>query len=163
MEEERNRRKTEEAEQKQIKKMLEQEEEETRRKQAEIDRETERLRLLYGQEDQSARPALPIRPATQQGDPQRHSFGSGQSAYEQNQPYLHPQQQPHSYYGGPPSPWGGGGYANQPNNPYSQSGVSRPQSQQQQHLKPKTSFFGFGRRGSDERDNRLSKKRSAVF
>ena len=170
MEEERNRRKTEEAEQKQIKKMLEQEEEETRRKQAEIDRETERLRLLYGQEDQSARPALPIRPAAQHGDPQRHSFGPGQSAYEQNQPYFHPQQQPHPYFGEPPSPWGGGGYANQPNNPYvmsgaqaSQSGLFRPQSQQQQHLKPKTSIFGFGRRGSDERDNRLSKKRSAIF
>lgn len=165
MEEERARKRAEEAEQNQIKKMLKQEEEHSRRKQAEIDRETERLKQLYGQEDQSARPALPIRPSAQHGDPNRHSFGPGQSTYPQNQPYPQPQSQ----YGGP-SPWGAGGYANHPNSPYlmsgaqaSQSGLLRPQSQQQQRLKPKASFFSFGRRGSDERDNRLAKKRSAVF
>jgi hypothetical protein len=165
MEEERARKRAEEAEQKQIKKMLKREEDESRRKQAEIDRETERLKALYGQEDQSARPALPIRPGAQHGDPNRHSFGPGQSLYPHNQPYLQPQPQ----YGGP-SPWGGGGYMNHPNDPYLMSGAQasqnellRPQSQQQQRLKPKASFFSFGRRGSDERDNRLSKKRSAVF
>lgn len=166
MEEERARKRVEEAQQKQIKKMLKQEEEEKKRKQAEVDRETERLRQIYGQEDQSARPALPLRPTMQHGDPNRHSFGPGQSMYPHNQPYMQPQPQ----YGGPPNPWGGGGYVNHPNDPYimsgaqaSQSGFLRPQSQQQQQLKPKTSFFGFGRRGSDERDNRLSKKRSAIF
>ena len=165
LEEERARKRAEEAERKQIKKMLKQEEEENRRRQAEIDRETERLKQLYGQEDYSARPALPIRPASQHGDPNRHSFSAGQSAYPHNQPYLQPQPQ----YGAP-SPWGGGGYVNHPNDPYmmsgaqaSQSGLLRPHSQQQQRLKPKSSIFSFGRRGSDDNDNRLSKKRSAVF
>ncbi|KAK4190440.1 hypothetical protein QBC35DRAFT_81644 [Podospora australis] len=66
--EKREREKAERAEQKRIKKMLEEEEKERRRREAEIAKETERLRKMYGVEGQdlpSDRPSLPPRPQNQ--------------------------------------------------------------------------------------------------
>ncbi|KAH6624678.1 hypothetical protein B0J18DRAFT_186151 [Chaetomium sp. MPI-SDFR-AT-0129] len=62
--EQREREKAERAEQKRIKKMIEEEEKEQRRREAEVAKETERLRKMYGVEGQdlpSDRPALPPR------------------------------------------------------------------------------------------------------
>ncbi|KAK4460518.1 hypothetical protein QBC42DRAFT_272141 [Cladorrhinum samala] len=71
--EKREREKAERAEQKRIKKMLEEEEKERLRKEAEIAKETERLRKEYGVDGQdlpSDRPSLPPRPQVQAPVPQ---------------------------------------------------------------------------------------------
>lgn len=150
--EERERKKREEAEQKQIKKMLEAEEREQKRKQAEIDRETERLKRLWGQEDASARPSLPPRhsaPPTQ--------WTNNQSGYMPQQPYQY-NANPSPYGTFANSPW----LSSTPPPPPSVHFNPAPQQPTLHHLKPKTSFFGF-RRGSDQDDSRLQKKRSALF
>lgn len=70
----RDRDKRDQEEQKRIRKMLDQEEKERQRRQAEIDKETERLRKEYGVS--GATPSLPPRPG--QGS---SSGGSGQAAW----------------------------------------------------------------------------------
>lgn len=140
-EEERQRRRREEEQEKQLRRMLEAEEKEERRKMAEVERETERLKRLYGQNN------MPIRPSS---GPAGHRY----SHPAPNQHYLQPH--PQAQYA---NAWGG--YGPYMSGAASQSGFLSP-SPQQQRLKNKSSIFSF-RRGSEQDDNRLQKKRSAVF
>ncbi|KAL9625083.1 MAG: hypothetical protein Q9160_000812 [Pyrenula sp. 1 TL-2023] len=154
--------------QKRVKKLLESEEKEKRRKQVEVDKETERLKRIYGKDDAKARPLLPP----------RHSVPNGASYQD---PYLrpashpqgyHPQRAPgHSSHGPRPShggrpPQGGpgpylaapGGYANPAASTSNLNPYMAPR------LKNKSSFFGFGKKAVDERDQgRLQKKKSSMF
>lgn len=150
VEEERVRRRREEEADRQTRLLLEKEEnDQRRRRQAEVDRETERLKQLYGQEDASARPKIPPRQ-------QRHHSESTQSAYVQSQ-QGQPAEIPYT------NVWGG--YASGPymSGAASQSTFLSPfPPQQQQQLKQKSSIFNFRRR-SDHDANKLQRKRSAVF
>ena len=161
--EERARKKRDAAEQKQIRKMLEAEEREKRRRQAEVDQETARLKRLYGQGEQMARPSLPLRPRQHpyHGMPNPYErpqtqpqFFSQQSAFQQtawgqpipeNVPYVNPAASP-SHNGS----FGGSASAS----------TSAPASAYRPRLKPKSSFFGFKREGEDQK---LHKKRSSLF
>ncbi|KIV85074.1 hypothetical protein PV11_00809 [Exophiala sideris] len=158
-EEERARRIREEEAERQTRKLLEAEEaEQRRRQQVEIDQETERLKQLYGQEDLNVRPNLPPRDPRQQ----RHYSETTQSAYVQSQQAQHPTI---------PSTNSWGGYsANVPvSGPYmsgaaaSQSSFLAPHPTSNPNLKQKTSIFNFRRRSDHDSNNRLQRKRSAVF
>ena len=151
IQEEKERQRQEEAEQRRIKHMLHEEDRERRRRQAEVDRETERLKQVYGREDASARPALPPRHSAPTNAYDAQAFASvpqfpSPTSYSNpygttyaNNPWLGPAQ--------PPVP--------------SEYHHSAP-TQHPQHLKPKHSFFGF-RRGLEDDPATLQKKRSAVF
>jgi hypothetical protein len=141
-EEERQRKRRDEAEERRVRKMLEEEEAAARQKQAQIDAETERLKRVYGEQ-----------PRPQSHPSRRHSSHPGQSV-----PPPLPAQ--HHY----PSPTSYGSYNAGPymSGANGQSGFLSPAPQQNQRLKNKSSIFSFGRRRSEE-DNKLSKKRSAVF
>jgi hypothetical protein len=78
--------------------------------QGEIDRETERLRQLYGQEDGSPQSTLPIKTAAPHGDPIRYSSDPGETAYQRYQPSFQDQTQ----YGEQLSPWNEVSNANLP-------------------------------------------------
>ncbi|KAI1617413.1 hypothetical protein EDD37DRAFT_219048 [Exophiala viscosa] len=158
-EEERARRIREEEAEQQTRKLLEAEEAERRRRQqAQIDQETERLKQLYGQEDFNARPNLPPRVPHQQ----RHHSESTQSAYAQSQ---------QAHYPTIPSTtsWGGYSAGGPSSGPYmsgaaaSQSSFLAPHPASNQTLKQKTSIFNFRRRSDHDSNNRLQRKRSAVF
>ena len=142
-EEERQRRRKEEEEEKQLRKMLEAEEKEERRKKVEVERETERLKRLYGQNN------MPIRPSS-------GLAGHRYSHPAPSQQFLQPQ--PPAQY---PNPWGGYNSGPYMSGAAAQSGFLSP-SPQQQRLKNKSSIFSFRSR-SEQDDNRLQKKRSAVF
>ncbi|KAL9106958.1 MAG: hypothetical protein Q9227_008081 [Pyrenula ochraceoflavens] len=98
----RERKRQEQLEEKRIKKMLELEEKEKRRKQVEVDKETERLKRIYGKDDARARPTLPPRHPNQTGYP-------GPNPYER--PVSHPQ-----IYASQPRP-GAGPYLGVPHGP----------------------------------------------
>lgn len=147
-EEERTRRRREEDADRQTRLLLEREaKEQYMRQQAAIDQETERLRLLYGQEDASARPYFPPQDPRQQ----RHHSESTSSAHLQDPPAGYA----HSSAGYPPGPYMSGAAA-------SQSSFLSPVNSEPQSLKPKSSLFNFRRR-SDHDANKLQTKRSAVF
>jgi len=151
-EEERLLRRRREDEERKTRRLLESEEQEQqRRRRAQIDAETERLRMLYGQEDASARPAIPPRDPRQQ----RHHSDSRPSAYQQSQPTLGVPQHASAWgsYPGPQGPYMSGAA--------SQSSFLSPNSQQP-GLKQKSSIFNFRRR-SDHDANKLQRKKSAVF
>lgn len=133
-EEERQRRKREEVEERQIRKMLEEEEKERRRREAEVNAETERLRRMYGQEEQQ----VPILHVPQPYHRHSHSGPPDQSAYG------YQQAMPGSYVAGPA-----------PQN-------LLPPDQQQPKLKEKSSFFGF-RRHSDQDGSKIAKKKSTMW
>lgn len=78
----REREKADELERRRLQKMVEEEEKTARKKQADIDKETERLRKLYG-----------VQPISQQQQPPRPQPNSS-SLRPQQQPYLRPPQQP---------------------------------------------------------------------
>jgi hypothetical protein len=152
--EERERKRRDVAEQKRIKKMLEAEEKEKKRKQAEIDKETERLKRIYGNQGQST-PTLPARPVSNNNRYPTIPF-------PQPNPFLRPQSVsqpgPPQVRWGPPAP---GPYLQVPGGYPSQSaffGNSGPGGQQK--LREKRSFFGF-RRENDA--PKLLKKKSSVF
>lgn len=155
-EEERVLRRRREEEERMTKKLLETEDQEQqRRRRAQIDAETEQLKLLYGREDASARPAIPPR-IPRDTRQQRHHSDSRQSAYQQSQ-------QAQSSQASFPSSWGG---PSGPSGPYmsgaaAQSSFLSP-NPQQPALKQKSSIFNFRRR-SDHDANKLSRKKSAVF
>jgi len=124
--EKREREKAERAEQKRIKKILEEEEKERRRREAEIAKETERLRKQYGVEGQdlpSHRPSLPPRPQVQtpqvQAPPPQFA-----------PPPTQPTQQQHSHHG--LTPWFGSSAPVLPPRPVSAGPTSGPNLQQQQ-------------------------------
>lgn len=143
--EERDREKAERAEQKRIKKMIEEEEKERRRREAEIAKETERLRKVYGvqgQELPSDRPPLPPRMLSPQQQQQQQA-PPHPLHIPAAPPPPHPAQQQLS-------PWGyaGGGFQHYPTpalpprpvsaGPYSSPGG--PQQQQQQQPGHQTPF-----------------------
>ena len=83
--EERERKRAEQKEMKRLKKMLEEEEREASRKRAEIDRETERLRREYVDEQnrlnhRNSRPPLPQRPEASGGSSSGGFYGGGGSS-----------------------------------------------------------------------------------
>lgn len=158
-EEERQRRRQEQEQEKQLRRMLEAEEKDQRRRQAEIDKETERLKRLYGQPD------LPVRPSS---GPAGHRYSH--PGPSQSSTYLAPQQQPNAW-GGYSRPYMSGAASQSSflnptssnqrlNNASSQSYLSPAASNQR--LKNKSSIFSF-RRNSDQDGGKLSKKRSAIF
>ena len=148
----REREKADEAERKRLQRMVEHEEKEARRKQAEIDKETDRLRRLYG--------VTPI-PQQQQRPPQPNS-----SSYLQPGPRTSSRPQP------PPRPRpavGSNGLYVQPSasssavmmsggNPGASSslGVQRP-------TKKKSSFFGLRSVSDDGQHRTLAKKQSTMW
>jgi hypothetical protein len=142
-EEERRRKKQEEEQERQLRNMLEAEDKEARRKQAEIDRETERLARLYGQ------PSLPYRPHSGPAA-QRPTSVYDQSAYLSSQAPHHQQSTSWGSYNAGPYMSGAA----------TQSGFLSPTSQQHR-LKNKSSIFSFRRNSEDP--NKLQKKRSAIF
>lgn len=139
--EERERRRRAEEEERKTMKLLEAEERAARKKQAEIDKETERLKRIYGKEEQEYRQRQAAsRPNIKVSSPQtpnhyaRYQHGGTQSTVRPQQPHLRPQSSL-SFFG--------------------QSTAATP------HLKEKKSIFGF-RKNSDD-SNKLSKKRSSMF
>ena len=153
--EERERKRKDATEQKRVKKMLEAEAKEKRRKQTEVDKETERLKKIYGVPPQTA-PSLPTRPAP----------------YQHNYPIMHQQrpaplfrQQSVPQHGPPPMRWGPpapGPYLQVPGGYPTQSGFfgnSGPPGAQPK-LREKKSFFGFKRENESQK---LHKKRSSMF
>ena len=145
---ERERRHREQAEERRIKKMLEAEEKEKRRQQAEIDKETERLKRIYGKDDARARPTLPPRHPVQNG-------ALGPSPFDR--PQSHPQ-----HYLQQPRP-GTSPYLAAPNGSYNASTNNLPATNPYAaaRLKNKSSIFSFNKRTEDP--SRLSKKKSSMF
>ena len=167
-EEERKRRRAEAAETKRVKRMLEEEERRAREKQKEIDRETERLKRIYGKEQiqnfphngsrpQNSRPGQPVTAYPPQPVQRPHSstgftgpyLASNLQGQRPQGPYLQPMDvgSASGYVGGPSSSgfFGGGGSSN-----------NRPA------VVPKKSFWGL-RGGGGEDNSRLTKQRSTVF
>ena len=136
----REREKADEAEARRLQKLMEAEERESRRKEAEIDRETERLRKLYGvkplpQQDARRPQANTSRPQ----QPPRPVMGS-------NGLYAQPSASASGLYMS-----GGAG------NPSSLNVPGRPMQ------KKKSSFFGLRSNSDDGGQNRLNKKSSAMW
>lgn len=169
---ERERKKREQEEEKRTKKLLEAEQKAARKKQAEIDKETERLKKLYGREQEqfeAARPKLPPRqnntprpsrqsyshqPAPPQQHPHNRSSSTAYPTYPQRQwqgPYLHAPGQ--NYYAQPSSP-----QMLQPR-PSSSMAILGPGSKPQ--VKEKKSFFSFSKPKDD--GGKLEKKKSSMF
>ena len=159
--EERERKHAERAEMKRVKKMVEAEEREAYRKRAEIDKETERLKRRYANEQhlvpqQEARPALPLRLE----HPQRYS--APQSAYSMQQQSNRPQRQVGPYLQ-PARP--AGPYLqlpSAPNNASTTTFFGRPGSDSGRTPAAKCSFFNL-RSQNVGSAQKLSKKRSSVF
>lgn len=157
--EERARRRLEHAETKRVKKMVEAEEREARAKQAEIDKETERLKSLYAVEPRPAsaskrshvpshqdRPRQSSAPLPPVSIPRPRSAAAGSTA--QNPTSRRPS--------GPHQPT--------PKNPSSSGFFGRSHSPQDEanRVKAKRSLFGL-RSISDQQSRRLAKKQSAVW
>lgn len=174
-ERERQRRQQAEEEERRTRKMVEAEQNAQRKKEAEINQETERLKRLYGKEDQQSRQQKPNR------QPQRTQtpgivVSSANPAY--NARYSHytspthsqPQLRPGPYVQTPGRHRPSQSASNlhppqQPPRPQSTAsffgGGQKPQPTPQ--LKEKKSFFGFRKSSSDNDPNKLSKKRSSMF
>lgn len=160
--EERERRRTEHAETKRVKRMLEEEERKARDKQREVDRETERLKKLYGKQQPQGRQQAIYRPPQ---PPARQSQGYPITSYP---PAL--VQRPHS---AAPAPYLASNLQNQrptgfylqPQDVGSASNFSGGSSSGSRPLRPavvpKKSFWGLRGGGSD--DSRLTKQKSTVF
>ena len=163
--EERERKRKEDARQQRTKKMLEAEEKEKKRKQAEIDKETERLKKLYGLQGQPS-PGLPTRPH-HHNRPSHHRV----SSLTPN-PHIRPQSVPQIPYQplwspqGPPRPRprpgpgpGPGSFLPVPGSyPNPNNFPIGPAPGPQPKLKEKKSFFGFKRQ-----NDQIQKKRSSIF
>lgn len=153
----RDREKADEAEAKRLQRAIEEEEKAERRKQAEIDKETERLRKLYGVPQQSNI----SRPTAGSSRPPRGGGGGGGLA-------PIPQGRPTASSSAPP-PRGSNGLYMQPSASASvmMSGANPSMlslAPGQKPTKKKSSFFGL--RGGDEsavNDGRLRKKSSAMW
>jgi len=149
--EEKARKKAEQAEMKRVKQMLEAEEREARRKQADIDKETDRLRREYAAEQRRHEQRISQPPL-----PPRQSVPSRHPAPDVRQAYQRPPQQPYRNHYLPPGPDPQYLYASGPGG---QSGRRSAEPM----LKPKrSSFFGFMTGNVDERP-RLHKKQSSIW
>ncbi|KAI0975998.1 hypothetical protein F4678DRAFT_415503 [Xylaria arbuscula] len=144
----REREKTEKAEQKRIKKMLEDEEKERRRRESAIEKETERLRKEFGMEGQNygPKPNLPPRPAPYAGNdagpsrpalhlqtpappPRPLSAAAGHSSWFTG-PAMGPGMAPTPQFFGPPAP-----------QPHARHGWRRGESGDGKIHKKKSTFF----------------------
>ncbi|RDW88721.1 hypothetical protein BP6252_00753 [Coleophoma cylindrospora] len=163
--EEREREKIEREEQRRIKKMLEAEEKERKRRDAEVAKETERLRKQYGVTDTG--PQVQFAPPTPPR-PQQPQYFQQQQYAPVNPGISQSQTAPHSYP--TPTPRPQSTPLAQPsscptNNPIFNSLFHRPQRQASPYLQApgqgsatSSGFFGAGGRG-----DRLQKKRSVFF
>ena len=161
--EERGRKRREEAETKRVQKMMQDEESQRREKQKAVDRETERLKRIYGREQrQGLQPIPPNKPPRSHG----HAVTSYPPAPVQRPhsaaaaPYfahnLRPQQM--QYPAPQPGPYlqpPGSGAASSSNN------FGGAPSSTQQALPKKSSFWHLGKKHEDS--SRLTKQRSVVF
>ena len=154
----REREKADEAERRRLQRMVEDEERAARRKQADVERETERLRKLYGAPTTTPFPARPR---------QRQEGPYLQSIPQQTQMTLAPPSQPHAH--GRSSSSGrlgsNGLYINQA---ASSSAVvmsgANPGAHHPKPQKKKSSFFGLRSSSDDgEQKKRLAKKSSAMW
>lgn len=172
-EREQQRRQQAEEEERRTRKLVEAEQKAQRKKAAEINQETERLKRLYGKEDQQSRQQKPNQPPRRSQTPgivvssanpayrARYSHYTSPS-YSQQQPgpYLQapgihrPTQSVSSLH--PPA---------QPPRPQSSASFfgAGPKPQPAPQLKEKKSFFGFRKSSSDNDPNKLNKKRSSIF
>ena len=161
--EERRRRRAEEAEIRRVAKMLEEEERQKRERQKQIDRETERLKKLYGKEQAQAFNTISTPsygqpqglPATTYPPAPLQRPHSAAPAYQPVQPYL-----AHNLRPPPPQ-----GQYLQPAGPgtASSNAFFGGQPSGQQILTPKKSFWHFGKKESPPPSNRLTKQRSGMF
>lgn len=142
--EEREREKADRAEQKRIQKMIEDEEKERRRREAEVAKETERLRKMYGVEGQqlpSDRPPLPPRtqqPQQPQAPPQPITVPQP-VAPQQLTPWGYTSSAAGGFYPPPalpPRPVSAGPYPRPPGPGQGQGPPPPQQQQQQQHQGP---------------------------
>ncbi|KAI9696484.1 MAG: hypothetical protein M1820_008112 [Bogoriella megaspora] len=151
----RERERQDEAEARRLRKQFEAEDKERRRKEADIERETQRLRRVYGnQEDMLA----PLPPPRQR--PHSYSVPQGQQIRPVvSSQHLRPQQAPLQQQQRPPRGSGGGLYlqpvaaASSVSGLGGQAGYARP--------KPKKSFWGL--RSVSDDGGRLMKKQSSIF
>ena len=147
----RRREQQDEAEARRIRKMVEGEEQERKRRQREVDKETERLRKLYGNQPvQASRPQAHTAPITQSPFQRPHSAQNSHNPHPSGPQYP---SRPHP-----------GSY--QPSGVYMQSpglhpGAPTMMSGGLQGKKPKKSFFNL--RAPNEGQRELSKKRSSVW
>ena len=158
--EERQRRRTEEAETKRVRRMVEEEERRKREKQKAVDRETERLKKVYGKEQRagiqqpyfSTQPGNPGHAVTHHPNPIQRPHSAAAAPYIAHN--LRPPPQPSGPYLQPP----GIGMA-------STSSFFGNRPAQQPAAPKKTSFWhNLGRRDDHNNTNsRLTKQRSVVF
>ncbi|KAK2735010.1 hypothetical protein FQN57_001386 [Myotisia sp. PD_48] len=169
----RERRRKEKEAEKRTKKLLEAEQKEAKKKQALIDKETERLKKLYGKEEgqvllqrqHSSKPGLPPRPPPHQQVYHPHQQAPPQIHIQApHYPPSNHQRYPSSSY---PSPWNSNPN-HQPQNlstpylpprPHSTIGGLKPQPPSRE----KRGIFGFLKKEEDHTKNTLSKKRSSMF
>jgi hypothetical protein len=157
--EERERRRAEHAETKRVKKMVEAEERDVRRKQAEVEKETERLKKLYAAEQPpgqtSTRPHLPLR----QDRPRQRSAPLTQTLFP-NPPAIAVGSPAQRLLSRNPS----GQYLEAPKNASSSGSVGGSHSAKNvaNRVRAKRSLFGM-RSLSDEQPQRLAKKQSAMW
>lgn len=165
--EQRARRKSEHAETKRVKRMLEEEERKAREKRKEIDRETERLRKLYAQDQRQGPPRLNNGPAPQPSS--RYGYQPPSNLQPPPQGYAvtayppAPVPRPHSaapapYLASNLQPAYDVGAAEGYVGPSSSSLLPRPAAP-----KKKSSFWGLRGSGGGGENNRLTKQRSTVF
>ncbi|PCG99557.1 Hypothetical protein PENO1_052590 [Penicillium occitanis (nom. inval.)] len=175
----RERRRKAEEEERRTRKLLEAEQKAQRKKQAEVDKETERLKKMYGKEDQKSRQQRPNQP----NHAHHHSAGpairvSSHNSSAHQARYSHympapPQQPPRP---GPYMQSSAGHHSSislRPSQPHTRPqssmsylGVAQPRptasTPEIPRLKERRSIFGF-LKPSDGESNRLSKKKSSVF
>lgn len=157
--EERERRRAEHAETKRVKKMIEAEERDARRKQAEVEKETERLKRIYAAEQPpaqlSTRPHLPLR----QDRPRQRSAPLTQTPFP-TPPAVAVGSPAQRFLSRKPSSQ----YLEAPKNPSSSGSVGGSHSAKNVASRVKTKRSVFGMRSvSDEQPQRLVKKQSAMW
>ncbi|KAF2726153.1 hypothetical protein K431DRAFT_280173 [Polychaeton citri CBS 116435] len=143
--------KRDEAEAKRLRKTFEAEQRESARKQAEVDKETERLRKLYGVQPVPQRPNMG-RPAAAVPPSRRGPGGGGLQPIPQGRI---PQRAPNGLYAQPPAASSSALMMSGAND-----GIG---TQQQQAAKKKKSFFGLRSSASDDGGKRLAKKSSTIW
>lgn len=175
----RERRRKAEEEERRTKKLLEAEQKAQRKKQAEVDRETERLKKMYGKEDEKSRQQRPNQP----NHAHHHSAGPAIRVNSHNGS-AHQARYSHYMPAPPQQPARQGPYMQsstahhssislRPSQPHprpqssmSYLGVPQPHptasTAEIPRLKERRSIFNF-LKSSDGESNRLSKKKSSVF
>ncbi|CRG84003.1 hypothetical protein PISL3812_01349 [Talaromyces islandicus] len=161
-----------EEEARRTRKLVEAEQKAQRKKEAEINQETERLKRLYGKEDQQSRQQTSNQRSQTPGIVVSSANPAHHARYSHYTPPTHNphQQRPGPYLQAPgkhrpsqsvsslhPPP--------QPPRPQSTASFFGPGQKPQPapQLKEKKSFFGFRKSSSDNDQNKLNKKRSSMF